>query len=54
MEWAAGNLLKQDWPTDNDQLHTKAQDKLKTLQSLLVRKNRVAEAEGMGRVRPAR
>ena len=31
MEWAAGNLLKQDWPVDSQKLQLKAQDRLATL-----------------------
>jgi hypothetical protein len=28
MEWAAGNLLKRDWTTDNQTLHSRAKEKL--------------------------
>lgn len=31
MEWAAGNLLKQDWPTDSKRLHAGAVAKLNSL-----------------------
>jgi hypothetical protein len=31
MEWAAGNLLRQDWPVDNDKLQHRAQTKLASM-----------------------
>src|SRR5207248_2454331 len=31
MEWAAGSLLRQDWPRKSDELHRQAQDKLGAL-----------------------
>jgi hypothetical protein len=47
MQWAAGNLLKQDWPTDNQELHTKAAAKLKDLADKLARGQRQADGERM-------
>jgi hypothetical protein len=47
MEWAAGNLLRRDWPTDSQELHEKAQDKLRSLKQLLQAERREAEAEQM-------
>jgi hypothetical protein len=35
MEWASMNLLKNDWPTQNDSLHGKAHDELKHLKDVL-------------------
>src|SRR5207302_480561 len=35
MEWAAGNLLKQDWPVKGDELHRKAQDRVEALTKAL-------------------
>ncbi|MBV9123350.1 MAG: hypothetical protein JO112_08335, partial [Planctomycetes bacterium] len=35
MEWAASNILGRDWPVDNQELHNKAREKLKTLAGLL-------------------
>jgi hypothetical protein len=45
MEWAAGNLLKQDWPADGPQLQRQAQQKLETLARTLKARDRVREAE---------
>jgi tetratricopeptide (TPR) repeat protein len=47
MQWAAGNLLRQDWPVDNHDLHLKASSKLKDLAMALERNNRKGEAERM-------
>jgi hypothetical protein len=47
MEWAAGGLLRQDWPVDNQELHLKAQSKLKELAQALERGNRKADAQRM-------
>jgi hypothetical protein len=47
MEWAAGTLLRQDWPIDNQQLHLKAANKLKELAQALERGNQKTEAERM-------
>jgi hypothetical protein len=46
MEWAAGNLLRKDWPVENDDLHVKAGRKLQDLAKDLQGKNK-AEAERM-------
>jgi hypothetical protein len=45
VEWAAGNLLRQDWPIDNKILQTKATQKLDTLVNLLAKEDRKAEGE---------
>jgi tetratricopeptide (TPR) repeat protein len=45
MEWAAGNLLRKDWPSDNQELHGKAKDKVQELANLLKNENRRTEAE---------
>jgi len=47
MEWAARNLLRRDWPSDNKDLHGKAQDRLKTLLSGMQQDNRRGDAERM-------
>jgi hypothetical protein len=47
MEWAAGNLLGRDWPSDSRALHDKAQDRLKALGQLLQAEHRQADAERM-------
>jgi hypothetical protein len=47
MEWAAGTLLRQDWPAENRALHLKAESKLKELAQALERNNRKADAERM-------
>jgi len=47
MQWAAGNLLRQDWPADNQDLHLRASSKLKDLALTLERSNRKGEAEHM-------
>jgi hypothetical protein len=49
MEWAAGNLLQKDWPVDNQDLHTKAKDKVKDLARLLQGENRRTEAERLAK-----
>ena len=49
MEWAAGNLLSRDWPADNADVHTKAREKLQSLQRALEKANRRDEAERMTR-----
>ncbi len=43
MEWAAGNLLKQDWPVNNKELQTKATQKLESLAKSLEKTNRSEE-----------
>jgi tetratricopeptide (TPR) repeat protein len=45
MEWAAGNLLRQDWPVDNLQLQHQAQAKLDALAKLLKGSKRQEDAE---------
>jgi tetratricopeptide (TPR) repeat protein len=47
MEWAAGGLLRQDWPTDNQDLQLKARSKLKDLAAVLSHDRRDADAERM-------
>jgi tetratricopeptide (TPR) repeat protein len=44
MEWAAGNLVKQDWSSQSQQLHAKAHQKAEALQGELKRANRLEEA----------
>jgi tetratricopeptide (TPR) repeat protein len=44
MEWAAGNLVKQEWPTQSQELHAKAEQKVAALRQELVRSNRADEA----------
>jgi len=44
MEWAAGSLLKQDWPVKGDELHRKAQIRVEALTKAL-EANRGKEAE---------
>jgi tetratricopeptide (TPR) repeat protein len=45
MEWAAGHLLRQDWPVHNQDLHSKARAKLKSFADALARENRANEAQ---------
>jgi tetratricopeptide (TPR) repeat protein len=45
MEWAAGGLLKQDWPSQNKELQLKAQQKLESLAKSLKEKSKVEEAK---------
>jgi hypothetical protein len=47
MTWAAGQLLKNDWPLNNETLHTRAEDKLAALARVLEAARRKAEAERM-------
>ncbi len=47
MEWAARNLLRRDWPSANQDLHGKAQDRLKQLMAGLQQDSRRGEAERM-------
>jgi hypothetical protein len=53
MEWAYGNLVKHDWPTQNDQLHGKAQDELKRLKDVLQKEKNV-DADKLLRLDSAR
>jgi hypothetical protein len=45
MEWAAGNLLRQDWPVNNKKLQDRAVQKIETLVKLLDKDGRKAESE---------
>jgi tetratricopeptide (TPR) repeat protein len=45
MEWAAGKLLGQDWPGDNEGLHSRAQAELDALAGTLAAQKRQAEAD---------
>ncbi|HEY7311775.1 MAG TPA: hypothetical protein VH643_20600 [Gemmataceae bacterium] len=45
MEWAAGNLLRQDWPVNNKKLQDRAAQKIESLGKLLDQKGRKEEAE---------
>jgi hypothetical protein len=47
MEWAAGRLLRQDWPTDSELLHAQASGRLDALAKTLQRDNKQAVAERM-------
>lgn len=47
MQWAAGTLLRQDWPSDNRELHLKATGMLKELAQALEREHRQADAQRM-------
>jgi len=47
MEWAAGNLLRRDWPVDGRELHDKAHDKLRALKQVLEAERREVEAGRM-------
>jgi tetratricopeptide (TPR) repeat protein len=47
MEWAAGNLLRRDWPTNNGDLQVKAQSQLKSFAEILKANQRAAEADRM-------
>ena len=45
MEWAAGNLLRQDWPVENQFVHLKAQTRLSSLASSLDSDKRSTDAD---------
>src|SRR5262249_11269921 len=47
MEWAAGNLLKQDWPAHNKQLQDKAAQKLEALTKSLQTSGRAADVKAL-------
>jgi hypothetical protein len=47
MEWAAGHLLLQDWPQNNQELHDKARVKLDSLARTLSESGRKEDAERM-------
>ncbi|HEY7152403.1 MAG TPA: hypothetical protein VH575_00445, partial [Gemmataceae bacterium] len=45
MEWAAGNLLRHDWPVNNKKLQDRATQKIESLGKLLERAGRKDESE---------
>jgi tetratricopeptide (TPR) repeat protein len=45
MEWAAGNLLRQDWPIENQFIHLTAQTRLTSLAQSLDKEKRATDAE---------
>jgi tetratricopeptide (TPR) repeat protein len=45
MEWAAGNLLRQDWPVNNKKLQDRAVQKIESLVKLLNQAGRKEESE---------
>ena len=45
MEWAAGHLLRQDWATNNKELHAKAMQKVESLSHALEQDNHKDEAQ---------
>lgn len=45
MAWAASQLLKQDWPADNDELHARAKAKVADLAKVLDKDQRRIDAE---------
>jgi tetratricopeptide (TPR) repeat protein len=45
MEWAAGNLLRQDWPVDNKKIQDRAVQKIEALVKLLDQQGRKEESE---------
>jgi hypothetical protein len=45
MEWAAGNLLRQDWPAENRGLHDKAQRALRDLTQTLEQQSKKGRAD---------
>jgi hypothetical protein len=47
MQWAAGNLLKQDWPVRNQEMQTLATQKLESLARLLEKEGRQADAQAL-------
>jgi tetratricopeptide (TPR) repeat protein len=47
MEWASGRLLRQEWPSDNQELHAKAAGKLNELARTLEQERRETEARRM-------
>jgi hypothetical protein len=47
MEWAAGNLLKQNWPVRNTKMQTLANQKLESLAHLLEKEGRKADADSL-------
>jgi tetratricopeptide (TPR) repeat protein len=49
MEWAAGNLLKQDWPVDNTHFQRQAQAKLEAMVRVLKKTKQAGAAERLVR-----
>jgi hypothetical protein len=47
MQWAAGNLLRRDWPSEDQNLHEKAQAKLRELAGRLRQAHHSSEADRM-------
>ena len=47
MQWAAGNLLRQDWPYNNKLLQSRAEQKLDSLARALEKKNRIEDKNQM-------
>jgi hypothetical protein len=45
MVWAAGNLLRQDWPGENHQIHARASQKIDSLVKLLDQQRRKDESD---------
>jgi tetratricopeptide (TPR) repeat protein len=45
MEWAVSKLLNQDWPTDNQAMHLKAQSRANSLAGTLEKDGRKSEAD---------
>jgi hypothetical protein len=45
MEWAAGNLLRHDWPVENKKLHDRALQKIDALSQVLDQQGRKDETE---------
>ena len=45
MAWAAGNLLRQEWPLNNDDLHGRAKSKLDDLTRELTKSNHLTDAQ---------
>jgi hypothetical protein len=50
MEWAAGNLVKQEWPVKSKELHEKAHQKVAALRKELAKANRVDESRRLEEV----
>jgi tetratricopeptide (TPR) repeat protein len=50
MEWAAGNLVKQEWPVKSKELHDKAHQKVAALRKELAKANRLDESRRLEEV----
>jgi tetratricopeptide (TPR) repeat protein len=50
MEWAAGNLVKQEWPVKSKELHDKAHQKVEALRKELAKANRLDESRRLQEV----